>query len=166
METAKRMIRLRVALVAVIAMFAVVLVANQADAKGVDVTTGRFVTTAAGTEKGYDIQGFAIMLRVPKGDDGRTYVSVFVRGLDANTTYKAHVHNAPCSTGGGGGHYQHAVGGVVDAVNEIWPTITTQRRGLGWGSASHGHLARPDAQSIVIHWPADSSVRLACADLG
>ncbi|MCZ7533770.1 MAG: hypothetical protein M5U23_10225 [Acidimicrobiia bacterium] len=162
METAKRMIRLRVALVAVIAMVAVLLVAPRADATGVDVTTGHFETTAAGQELGYDIEGFAIMLRVPKCADGRTYVSVFVRGLDANTTFSAHVHNGTCASGGGG-HYQHE-SGPVDAVNEIWPTITTQRRGLGWGSASHGHWARPEAQSVVIHQPG-TGTRLACAQL-
>jgi hypothetical protein len=164
MESAKRTIRLRIALVTVMAMMAVLLVANQADAKGADVTTGRFETTLAGQDLGYDIQGFVLMLRVPKGSDGRTYVSVFVRGLDADTTFPAHVHNGPCATGGGG-HYQHdTVGAAVDAVNEIWPTISTQRRGLGWGSASHGHLARPEAQSVVIHQPG-TGTRIACAQL-
>jgi hypothetical protein len=89
-----------------------------------------------------------------------------VRGLEANTTYPAHVHNAPCSaTPPGGSHYQHQVGGPVDAVNEIWPIVTTGSAGRGFGSAWHTHRARPDAMSIVIHYPPDTSIRLACADL-
>jgi hypothetical protein len=57
MESTKRMIRLRIALVAVVAMIAVLLVATQAEATGADVTVGRFETTSAGQELGYDIEG-------------------------------------------------------------------------------------------------------------
>jgi hypothetical protein len=162
MESTKRIIRLRIALVAVVAMIAVLLVATQAEATGVDVTVGRFETTVAGQEDGYNIRGFALMIRTPRGPDGRTHVRVFVRGLDANMTFPSHVHNGACDTGGGS-HYQHDVGGLADAINEIWPTITTHRRGFGWGSASHSHWARPEAQSVVIHHP--DGTRLACAQL-
>ncbi len=163
MEATRRRIRLQIVLVAVVAMISVFMVAAQADATGAEVTTGRFGTTAAGTQAGYDIEGVAVMVRLPVGDDGRTIVRVMVRGLDPTTAYGTHVHNAPCATGGGG-HYQHVVGGPVDAVNEIWPLIDTNRRGNGVGAASHGHWARPEAQSIVIHQPG-TGIRIACADL-
>lgn len=128
----------------------------------VEISTGEFETLPGGIEKGYDIEGRAVMVRLPQ----RTLVAVLVHGLDADTTYPAHVHNAPCSsTPPGGGHYQHQIGGPVDAVNEIWPIVTTNRRGWGLGHATHAHRARADAQSIVIHYPPDTSVRLACVDL-
>jgi len=164
MESAKQRIRLRIALVTIFALVAVLLVATQANAKvGTEVTSGHFATTQAGKDLKYDIRGFAVMLRVPRGADGRTYVRVFARGLDANATFPTHVHNMSCADGGGG-HYQYDVGGAVDAINEIWPAVTTRGWGFGWGSASHGHVARPEAQSIVIHQPG-SLVRIACADL-
>lgn len=128
----------------------------------VQVTHGEFATLPGGIAQGYDIDGRAVMIRLPR----RTLVAVHVRGLDGNTTYPAHVHNAPCSeTPAGGGHYQHDVAGPVDAVNEIWPIVTTNRHGRGHAHVAHGHRARPDAQSIVIHYPPDTSIRLACVDL-
>ncbi|HEX9643669.1 MAG TPA: hypothetical protein VGC11_06705 [Acidimicrobiia bacterium] len=128
----------------------------------IEVTRGEFVTLQGGTDLGYTISGKAVMVRLRKA----TLVGVWVRGLDADTTYPAHVHNAPCSaTPPGGSHYQHQVGGPVDAVNEIWPIVTTGSAGRGFGSAWHTHRARPDAMSIVIHYPPDTSIRLACADL-
>ena len=51
-------------------------------------------------------------------------------------------------------------------MNEIWPVVTTNDSGRGWGSAVHRHRARPDAMAIVIHYPPDTSIRLACLDLG
>jgi hypothetical protein len=110
-------------------------------------------------------KGAFVMVRVP-WRHSRTFVAVHVRGLDPTTVYPVHVHNAPCSADPpGGSHYQHEVGGAVDDVNEIWPAVTTNDAGRGHGSATHGHWARPDAQSVVIHYPANTSIRLACADL-
>lgn len=130
-----------------------------------DVTSGEFVTLTGGAELGYEVEGRAVMVRVP-WRHGRTFVTVRVRGLDATTAYPAHVHNAPCAGDPpGGSHYQHEIGGAVDDVNEIWPVVTTNADGRGRGFAIHGHWARPDAQSIVIHYPANTSIRLACADL-
>jgi Cu-Zn family superoxide dismutase len=128
----------------------------------VPTTTGEFDTLPGGTDSGYDVEGRAAMIRLPH----RTLVSVHVEGLDADTTYPAHVHNAPCSAiPAGGGHYQHEVGGTVDAVNEIWPIVTTDQHGRGHAQVAHAHRARPEAQSIVIHYPLDTSIRLACVDL-
>lgn len=128
----------------------------------VPITTGEFDTLPGGTDLGYDVEGWAAMVRLPH----RTIVSVHVQGLDAHTTYPAHVHNAPCSASpAGGGHYQHEVGGSVDAVNEIWPIVTTDRHGRGHTNVAHHHRARAEAQSIVFHHPADTSIRLVCVDL-
>jgi hypothetical protein len=142
-----------------------VTVAPAAGAGGADVTSGEFGTLPGGAGLGYEVHGHAEMRRIP-ADGGATQVTVHLRGLDARRAYPVHVHNAPCSAvTPGGGHYQHEVGGAVDIVNEIWPAVTTNVAGNGLGSALHGHWARPDAMSIVVHYPADPSIRLACADL-
>lgn len=105
------------------------------------------------------------MVRVPNGE-GRTFVVARLTGLDANMTYPTHVHNTPCSAEPpGGSHYQHEIGGPVDAVNEIWPTVQSNAAGNGRGFAVHNTWPRPDAMSIVVHYPPDTSIRIACADL-
>jgi hypothetical protein len=139
---------------------------DQRHRKASDVTSGEFITLPGGKDLGYTIEGHAVMMRVRN----RTVVGVHVRGLDADATYPAHVHNAPCSAtpNPGGSHYQHEAGvgpDFVNDVNEIWPTVTTNRLGRGHGHAVHGNRARDDAMSIVIHYPANTSIRLACADL-
>jgi len=134
-----------------------------AEGQGAQVTSG-LVQTLAGWP-GDDLAGGAVMVRVG-GEDGSTIVSVRVRGLDPNTTYPVHVHNRPCSfIPPAGGHYQHLVGGPVDAVNEIWPVISTNAEGNGTGFAMHDHRARPEAQAIIVHNPSNTSIRLACIDL-
>ena len=130
-----------------------------------EVTSGHVVTLPGGDDLGYELRGRARMIRTERWG-GTTRVVIRVRGLDPDTTYPAHVHNAPCSaTPAGGGHYQHEIGGPVDPVNEIWPTITTDERGSGLGVALHGERARDDARSIVVHYPPNTSIRLACVDL-
>jgi hypothetical protein len=134
-------------------------------AGGAEVSSGRFVTLPGGTGLGHDIDGRAVMVRMPAGD-GTTFVVVHIRGLDPDLTYPTHVHNAPCSAvPAGGSHYQHDVGGAVDTVNEIWPTVHTNAVGNGAGYATHDNWARADAMSIVVHYPANTSIRIACADL-
>ena len=131
----------------------------------IEITSGDFVTLPDGAARGYTIEGHAVMVRLPH----RTLVAVHVRGLDASTTYPAHVHNAPCSAmPAGGGHYQQEPGvgpDFANDTNEIWPTVNTNRRGRGHGHAVHADRAREEAQSIVIHHPNPTSIRLACVDL-
>ena len=145
-------------------LLSVTVAASPADAgSAAQVTRGRFQTTSAGLARGYDITGHAVMVRSDTGG-GRTLVVSVARGLEPGTTYGSHVHNAPCSLNGGGGHYQHEVGPAVNDVNEIWPVLHAQTSGVAQGRAVHGHRARPEAQSIVIH--ASDGVRIACLDLG
>ena len=157
--------RLIVAMLALVTAAVVLAAAAPArSTEDAELTWGRFETLSAGELRGFDVRGAALMVRAPAGG-GTTVVLVRVRGLHAEySTYPAHVHNAPCADGGGG-HYQHEIGGAVDAVNEIWPTVSSNGAGRGRGFAVHGNWARPDAQSIVIHDPGDTSERLACADL-
>jgi hypothetical protein len=125
-----------------------------------EVTSGEFQTFAAGNGRGYEISGKAHMTR---SADGKTIVSVHVKGLAPKTAYGVHVHNKACGDANGGGHYQEVVGGPVDAYNEIWPLITTNSAGIGNGKAIHAFRARPEAQSVVVH--DTDGARLACADL-
>ena len=157
----------RIKLVAPIALAIVGLgVAHQVTAAGAEVTTGSIEALPGAATVGLEPAGHVQMVRLP-ADGGRSRVMVHVTGLAPNTTYPVHVHNAPCSgTPAGGGHYQHTVGGAVDAVNEIWPTVTTNDDGVGLGIATHEEFARDDAMALVIHYPPMTSIRLACADLG
>lgn len=158
------MTRTRRLLGAALAAGMLVLPASIAAADPAVVTRGTFETLPGGTDLGYHITGNATMVRVAHTDTTR--VRVHVRGLDPDQVYGVHVHAGPCSaTPPGGGHYQHEMGGAVDPVNEIWPTITTNPAGVGMGHAVHDHVARPDAQAIVIHLPGNPTVRLACLDL-
>jgi hypothetical protein len=93
-----------------------------------------------------------------------TWATLQVSGLTAAADYGAHVHNQPCSEGNGGGHYKidTAVSGAVE-TNEIWLNFTADADGNGSVSNSADHLARPEAQSIVLH--DTDGARLACIDL-
>ena len=123
--------------------------------------SGALVLLPDGLAFGYTITGTAGMVR---SNDGQTSVMVQVEGLDADTVYPAHVHDAPCATGGGA-HYKidDTVAEVVEE-NEIWPTVTVDAEGLGRGAITVDHRARQEAQSVVIHEPGTAE-RLACADL-
>ncbi len=129
-------------------------------ASGAQVTVGELNTFAAGPGRDYDISGRVQMVRTA---NGQTLTTLQVSGLVDNTTYPAHVHNAPCNVGNGGGHYQDVVGGPVNNMNEIWPGFTTNSSGHGSGYAANEFTARPEAQSVVIH--DTDGARIACADL-
>lgn len=149
--------------VAALAIGTTTIIPTAAEAHGwANLTSGRFEMLPGGEQLGYDIRGRTIMVRSHE----HTLVLVRARGLEPNTTYPAHVHDAPCDADPpGGGHYQHDVGGPVDDQNEIWPTVTARRNGRGFGIAFHDEVARPDARAVVIHHPPDTSIRLACVDL-
>jgi hypothetical protein len=137
---------------------------NEHDAMvdGSQTTEGTVVNTSTGGERNYTLTGKGSMVRTPHG---QTMVDLHVAGLHANEKYPSHVHNLPCEEKGGGGHYQHEKGAKVDAVNEIWLTFTTNGAGVGYKEASHGHTARSDAQSIVIHDSTTDKARIACINL-
>jgi hypothetical protein len=86
---------------------------------------------------------------------------------------------APCSAADPGGmHYKHDPAGAAMPPNELWLSstddplegITSNRRGVVRGFGSADWIARPDAQSVVIHQippggtPAGGP-KIACADL-
>ena len=138
-------------------------------------TRGTFITLPAGTDLGLDIQGIAQLTRTDQG----TSAKVVVRGLEPGATYAAHLHNAPCSDANpGGAHYKNDPAGAAMPPNELWlsstgdPTagITADEDGVAHGRGSAEWVARPEAQSIVIHYiPPDGTTaggpKIACADL-
>jgi hypothetical protein len=127
------------------------------------------------TAMGLEIEGFAQITRTDAG----TEVKVVVRGLEPATTYAAHSHDAPCSAASpGGGHYKNDPAGPSAPPNELWlssrddPTagIRSNFGGVAHGRGSADWVARPEAQSVVIHYipPGGTTAggpKIACADL-
>ena len=166
--------RVRRGLVALAGVAAVVVPAATADAAGANV--GRFTTLAGGVERGLEIEGVAVLARTAAGTTG----VVVLRGLQPGVTYAAHLHNQPCNFAGnpGGGHYMDVVGGGATPPNELWfsstadPTggITANRAGVAVGRGSATWVARPEAQSVIVHAiPTGGTTaggpKIACADL-
>lgn len=110
------------------------------------------------------LEGHAQLVRT---GDGKTIVSVHVRGLEARETYGSHVHNLPCNVRDGGGHYLHdgpTGGGSDTEPNGIWPgPITTNAAGVGRGRVVVPVRAGDAAVSVVVHAP--GGAKIACADL-
>jgi hypothetical protein len=136
---------------------------------------GTFQTLPDGAVMGLDIEGFATLTRTDAGTSGK----VVVRGLEPSTTYAAHLHDAPCSAANpGGGHYQNDPAGPAMPPNELWLSstddplagITANPGGVAHGRGSADWVARPEAQSVVIHFipPGGTTAggpKIACADL-
>jgi large repetitive protein len=136
---------------------------------------GTFTTLPDGDFLGLTIEGIA---QITRSDDG-TAVKVVVRGLEPGATYAAHLHNAPCSDANpGGGHYKDDPAGASVPPNELWLSstsdpmagITSNAGGVAFGRGSADWVARPEAQSVVIHFipPGGNTAggpKIACADL-
>ncbi len=92
--------------------------------------------------------------------DGRTIVTLHVRGMRPPAQYGAHAHVNACGPTGAaaGPHYQFVQGGLTDPAfanprNEIWLDLTTNAAGNGHAKAVVGWQfsdARR-AQSVIIH---------------
>jgi hypothetical protein len=128
----------------------------------VEVTaTGSFAPFASATELDRNIAGTATMTRTGSG----SRVEVSVTGLDEGETYMAHVHALPCALNDAGGHYKiDPTVATAEAGNELWPALVADETTM----LESTHLARPDAQSIVIHRAVSgggSAPKVACADL-
>jgi Cu/Zn superoxide dismutase len=136
---------------------------------------GEFTTLPDGTAMGLTIEGVATIKRT----ESATVVKARVRGLEPDTTYGAHLHNAPCSDPNpGGGHYKQDPAGPSVPPNELWLSstrdpmagITANSRGVTRGRGKADWVARPEAQSVVIHSipPGGTTAggpKIACADL-
>jgi Cu/Zn superoxide dismutase len=109
------------------------------------------------------IRGSASLLRTATGST----LDLEVHGLDPAATYASHVHAYPCDVNNAGGHYK--LDPTVDAAeetNELWPTITPNAEGMATYQLTSTHVARPDAQSVVIHRVVgEDKPKVACSDL-
>jgi hypothetical protein len=124
-------------------------------------SSGDFVPFAAATADEQNVGGTATLVRSAAGTD----VTLAVTGLDPAGTYAAHVHALPCAVTDADGHYKiDPTNTATDEANEIWPVFGDG----GMASVTTSHIARPDAQSVVIH-RTDLGVtpapKVACADL-
>jgi hypothetical protein len=145
-------------------------------APGPTKVRGTFQTLPDGAAMGLTIEGFATLTRSDAGTAGK----VVVRGLAPATTYAAHLHNAPCSAANpGGSHYRDDPAGPGTPPNELWFSstddplagVTSNPGGVAHGRGSADWVARPEAQSVVIHFipPGGTTAggpKIACADLG
>jgi hypothetical protein len=122
------------------------------------VTRGAFSAFATSSDPAFT--GHATMVRTA---DGKTIVTVSVRGLAASTSYGSHVHMRACADAFAGGHYKDDLAGPASPPNEIWPAFSTNAGGIGNGNATAPWVARPEARSVVIHAP--GGAKIACADL-
>jgi hypothetical protein len=153
--------------------FAMVLVpGSPAEAS---TSAGRFTNLPAGDDLGLDVNGIAVLRRTSDGTSGR----VVLRGLDPGLVYAAHLHNQPCGFNAGGSHYKDDVtSSVVRPPNELWFSssddpfagVTANRGGVARGFGAAEWVARPEAQSVVIHQVVpvtgtSGGPKIACADL-
>lgn len=124
-------------------------------------TTSGTANALPGADAGVAVMASGTMTR---GDDGKTTVRVEIQQLQPTTMYMIHVHDQPCAAASGGGHYKLDYG-MTAAVesNEIWLNLTTDAMGKADKTVVVDHLARAEAQAIVIH--AMDNTRLACIDL-
>jgi hypothetical protein len=163
--------RVRKSLIGMGALAMVLVPGSPAEAS---TSAGRFITLPAGEGLGLDVNGIAVLRRTSDGTSGR----VVLRGLDAGLVYAAHLHNQPCGLGAGGSHYKDETAGVGAPPNELWFSssddpfagVTANRGGVARGFGSVDWVARPEAQSVVIHQVVAATgtsggPKIACADL-
>lgn len=127
-------------------------------------TTGTATVLPDGVDLGYS--ALSASASITRRKDGSTRATIQASGLMASQVYPVHVHAQSCALENGGPHYKLDAG-VTDTVesNELWLDITADASGSGSAEIEAAHLARPEAQSLVIHAAEDNTKRIACIDL-
>lgn len=123
------------------------------------LTSGPFALLDTAPPGHSQLTGAATMARSDVG----TTVTVDLAGLQPNADYLFHVHQDACSSGGGQ-HYQFQPGGSAYPPNEIHLAFRADADGAGSITVANPHVARPEAQSVVVH-PVGVMDRIACAQL-
>jgi hypothetical protein len=127
------------------------------------VISGTSTLLQAGIDKGYgNAAGTASLTR---GIDGGTTVELSLVGMPADMIYSAHVHEYSCGLNSGGGHYVMDLEADPGELNELWVPVVVGPDGGGSTTKIVPHVARPEAQAIVVHDPGDGA-RVLCIDLG
>jgi hypothetical protein len=151
-------------------------------AVGGGATTSRGDFSALPAAAGRPESGLAGQAHAVRTADGRTRLSVELRGLQPGVTYGVHLHRAPCSAANpGGGHYMHDPAGIGQPPNELWPSsdrhdplagITANPAGSASGGGVADWGAGAEAASVVLHAGVGHGAtttaggpKLACADL-
>jgi hypothetical protein len=116
----------------------------------------------AGVTKSVYLHGFGTLARNLSQE--QTIVTLHVEGLDPALTYMAHVHQMPCSAGAGGHSKKDPSVTVASEQNEYWMMLHANATGSVDLTQPFAGIAGPDAMSVVIHDPTDST-KLACLDL-
>lgn len=125
--------------------------------------SGTFSSFAQATSADATIAGTAALDRTTSS----TQVSFSVTGLDPAATYSSHIHALPCAVTTAGGHYK--IDTTISATqesNELWVPLGDTSTGSASGTVNFAHVARTDAQSMVIHRiDGANALKVACADL-
>lgn len=132
--------------------------------------TGEFANVASAPEGTPPITGKSAMVATTRA----TTTSIYVSGLDANTTYIADVHDKACFEGEGGERFLKDPKGPPTPPNAIWLyPIKINAAGKGQATTTSPFSTGIRAKSIVIHLlraPGEDKdnknpPKLACADL-
>lgn len=94
--------------------------------------------------------------------DHGTTVTLRLSNLPPNTDYISHVHEEPCSTGGGA-HYQFDPDAGELPPNEIHIDFTSDDDGTGFMTAENANQVDESAHSVIVQTTAE--VSLLCADM-
>lgn len=129
----------------------------------VETISGALLPYAIAGERGYDALSASASLM--RRADGTTAANLSAAGLEPGQAYPVHVHALPCGVNSGGGHYKLDPGeSETIEANEIWLPLSADADGAATAAVELNHLARAEAQSIVIHDYEDAA-KLACLDL-
>ena len=127
-------------------------------------SSGTFSPYAAAEAVDNTISGSVELFRT----NGGTGMLTNVNGLAVGESYVSHVHEQPCEVTLAGGHYKidPSVDGAVES-NELWPDLSrVMNQSVSDTQSITSHMARRDAQSVVIHRIAgDAKPKVACANL-
>ena len=94
--------------------------------------------------------------------DHGTTVTLRLSNLLPNTDYISHVHDEPCSTGGGT-YYRFDPDAGELPPNAIHINFTSNDHGTGFMTAENAKQVDESAHSVIVHTTAE--VSLLCADM-
>lgn len=94
--------------------------------------------------------------------DHGTTVTLRLSNLLPNTDYISHVHDEPCSTGGGA-YYRFDPDAGELPPNAIHINFTSNDNGTGFMTAENAKQVDESAHSVIVHTTAE--VSLLCADM-
>jgi Cu-Zn family superoxide dismutase len=103
--------------------------------------------------------GASATVHATEGANGKTIVTLQVRGLPANREFGAHAHVLACNNNKAGGHYQNVpaapsgnTSDFANPQNEIWLDFTTNSAGNGSAQTTVAWTFRTDgANAVIIH---------------